>query len=53
VIQGPPGDEQCLVYYFTEFRRHAYMQVVELELDADGKPVCNRNKYAPATQPAN
>jgi len=48
VVQGPPDNERCFVYYFTEFNRHAYMQLVELELDADGKPFCDRNKYAPA-----
>jgi hypothetical protein len=52
VIQGPPGNEQCIVYYFTEFNRRAFIQIAEMELDADGKPFCNRNKYAPTTQPA-
>jgi hypothetical protein len=51
VIQGPPDNQQCLVYYFTESNRHAYMQLAELELGADGKVICNRNKYAPATEP--
>jgi len=52
VIQGPSGNEQCIVYYFTEFNRHAYIQIAELEMGTDGKPFCNRNKYAPATQPS-
>jgi predicted GH43/DUF377 family glycosyl hydrolase len=46
VIQGEGDKEQCLVYYFTEFNRHAYMQVAELEIGADGKVFCTRNKYA-------
>jgi hypothetical protein len=52
VIQGPADNQQCLVYYFTEFNRHAYIQLGELELDADAKPFMNRNKYAvvPAAQ---
>jgi hypothetical protein len=51
VIQGPPDHQQCLVYYFTEANRHAYMQIAELEMGADGKLICDRNKFAPATQP--
>ena len=51
VIQGPPDHQQCLVYYFTESSRHAYMQIAELEMGADGKLICNRNKFAPTTQP--
>lgn len=51
VIQGHGDREQCLVYYFTESNRHAYMQLAELEMGADGKVFCNRNKYAPTTQP--
>lgn len=52
VIQGEGDTQQCLVYYFTEFRRHEYMQLAELEMGPDGTVFCNRNKYAAATQPA-
>jgi hypothetical protein len=52
VIQGSGSGQQCLVYYFAEAHRHAYIQIAQLELDADGTPFCNRNKYPawPATQ---
>lgn len=48
VIQGRGGDEQCLIYYFTQQRNRTVMQVAELELDGEGKAFCNRNKYAGA-----
>jgi hypothetical protein len=50
--QTPAGDTQCLVYYFTQQGRPTVMQLAELELGPDGKMVCNRNKFAPATRPA-
>ncbi|HVT89255.1 MAG TPA: hypothetical protein VHD56_10415 [Tepidisphaeraceae bacterium] len=52
VLQGQGDSQQCLVYYFTHQGNQTVMQLAELEMGADGKPVCNRNKYAPATQPA-
>ena len=48
---GPDGTEQCLVFYFTQQRTLSVIQLAELELGADGKVFCNRNKYAPAAQP--
>lgn len=52
VIQkAPNGTEQCIMYYFTQQRNLTWIQVGELELGADGKVFCNRNKYA-ATTPA-
>jgi hypothetical protein len=49
VIQGPPDNhQQCLVYYFTQRGTLCFMQLAELELGSDGKPFCNRNKYAAA-----
>jgi len=52
VIQpGPDGKEQCLLFYFTHQRSQTVILLAELELGADGKVFCNRNKYA-ATQPA-
>jgi hypothetical protein len=52
VIQGQGDHEQCLVYYFTEARSHAVIQLAELDLTQGGKAVCDRNKYAAAaTQP--
>jgi hypothetical protein len=49
---GPNGEEQCLLFYFTHQGNQTVMQLAELELGPDGKVFCNRNKYAPATQPA-
>jgi len=40
------GGEQCLLFYFTHQERRTVMQLAELELGADGKAFCNRNKYA-------
>jgi hypothetical protein len=40
-----PGEEQCVIYYFTHQGLRSVIQVAELELDAEGKVVCNRNKY--------
>jgi hypothetical protein len=52
VLQSAPdGTEQCLMFYFTQRRTRTFIQLAELELGADGKLFCNRNKYAPATQP--
>jgi len=52
IVQGTGDKEQCLVYYFTHQRNQTVMQLAEVEMGPDGKLVCNRNKYAPATQPA-
>ncbi len=52
VIQGEGTNQQCLVYYFTEFNRHAYIQLAELDLDANGKPFCNRNAFVPPAKSA-
>jgi hypothetical protein len=46
VIQGTGDSQQCLVFYFTQHRNQTIMQLAELEVDANGKPFCNRNKYA-------
>ncbi len=46
VVQG----DQCVLFYFTEYPdHHTYIQVTELQLGADGKVFCDRNKYAPAS----
>lgn len=50
VVQWVGNRQQCLIYYFTEFHRHAYMQLAELEMSADGKVSCNRNQFAPPTK---
>jgi hypothetical protein len=52
IVQGEGDQQQCLVYYFTHQANRTVMQLVELEMGPDGKPFANRNKYAPATQPA-
>ena len=43
---GADGEDQCVIFYFTQRGRESMMQVTELELGADGKVVCNRNKHA-------
>jgi hypothetical protein len=43
-------NDQCLLFYFTQHGRTSVLQMAELTLGADGKVVCERNKYAPATQ---
>jgi predicted GH43/DUF377 family glycosyl hydrolase len=48
IVQGTGDTEQCLVFYFTHQRNQTVMQLAELELGADGKVTCNRNKYAAA-----
>jgi predicted GH43/DUF377 family glycosyl hydrolase len=35
---------QCLLFYFTHQERQTVMQLAELELGADGKVFCNRNR---------
>ena len=40
------GTEQCLLFYFTHQNRQTVMQLAELELGADGKAFCRRNKYS-------
>lgn len=51
VLQGGPNnDDQCVLFYFTHQGNTTVMQIAELELGADGKVTCDRNKYAqPAT----
>lgn len=50
VLQGGPNnDDQCVLFYFTHQGNQTVMQIAELELDQDGKVVCNRNKYAAPT----
>jgi len=44
--KGPDGAEQCLMFYFTHQGLKTVIQLAELELGADGKVFCNRNKYA-------
>ncbi len=59
VVQaGADGQEQCVLFYFTHQGNQTVMQIAELELGADGKVTCDRNKYAkagaasgPATRP--
>jgi hypothetical protein len=51
VLQGEDDKQQCLVYYFTHQGNQTVMQLAELEMGPDGKPVCNRNKYALAATP--
>jgi len=51
VVQWVGNTQQCLIYYFTEFNRHAYMQLAELEMSADGKVFCNRNQFVPPAKP--
>jgi predicted GH43/DUF377 family glycosyl hydrolase len=47
VIQTQPdGSEQCLLFYFTHQRNKTVIQVAELDQKADGKVVCDRNKYS-------
>jgi len=41
-----------ILFYFTQRGRPSVMQIAELALGSDGKVVCERNKYAPATQPS-
>ncbi len=54
VQKGADGGEQCLVFYFTHQGKRTVIQLAELEVTAEGKVVCNRNKYAgaAATRPA-
>lgn len=49
VVQGTGENEQCILYYFTHQGSRTVMQVVELELGADGKVKVDRNKYAATT----
>jgi hypothetical protein len=52
VLQSPangpatPDNEQLVLFYFTQFGNKSYMQMAEITLGADGKLVCDRNKYA-------
>jgi hypothetical protein len=46
VMQGSAGDEQLVLFYFTHDRNKTYLQMAEITLGADGKLVCDRNKYA-------
>ena len=52
VLQSPatgpatPDNEQLVLFYFTHSGNKSYMQMAEITLGADGKLVCDRNKYA-------
>jgi hypothetical protein len=53
VVQGPAGNDQCLIFYFTQRGRQSVIQLAELELTPENTVICNRNKYAttaPTTQ---
>lgn len=52
VLQGEGATQRCFVYYFTHQGNQTVMQLAEMEMGPDGKPTCDRNKYAPATMPA-
>ena len=39
------GNEQLILFYFTQERQKSYMQMAEITLGNDGKLVCDRNKY--------
>jgi hypothetical protein len=39
-------DDQCVLFYFTQFGKRTVMQMAELALGEDGKVQCDRNKYA-------
>ncbi len=52
VIQPTADGEQCVVFYFTHQGKRTVMQVAEVEMSANGKLTCNRNKYAPTTAPS-
>jgi hypothetical protein len=43
---GPDGEDECVMFYFTQRGHRTMMQVADLELGEDGKVFCNRNKYA-------
>jgi hypothetical protein len=49
VMQGEPGSEQLVLFYFvhdTRDRRRTVMQVAEVTMGADGRLRCDRNRYA-------
>lgn len=52
VLQSPatgeatPGNEQLVLFYFTQFGNTTYMQMAEITLGEDGKLACDRDKYA-------
>jgi hypothetical protein len=48
IVQG----DRAFIYYFTDGRKTDVIQLAELELTPDKKLTVNRDKYAPATQPA-
>ncbi len=52
VVQWVGNRQQCLIYYFTEFNRRAYMQLAELEMSPDGNVFCSRNKSTPPSSDA-
>jgi hypothetical protein len=41
-----PGEEQLVLFYFTHEGKKTYIQIAEITLGADGKLVCDRDKYA-------
>jgi hypothetical protein len=49
IVQG----DKAIIYYFVDGGKKTVIQIAELELGADGKVLCNRDKYAAAaTNPA-
>jgi len=53
VMQGEPGNEQLLLFYFTHAGKQTVMQIAEITLAADGRLSCDRNRFAnaaPATE---
>jgi hypothetical protein len=49
VVEGPEGNDQALIFYFTQRGRRSVIQLAELELAPDGTVTCDRNKFAGAT----
>jgi len=46
VMQGEPGNEQLILFYFTHAGNRTVMQLAEVTLGEDGKLACDRNRYA-------
>ena len=46
------ADEQLVLFYFTHDRNKTYLQMAEITLGADGKLVCDRDKYAGGAEAA-
>lgn len=45
IVQG----DKAIIFYFVDGGRRTVIQMAELELGADGKVTCDRDKYAAAT----